>query len=138
MSPQLHHARSVETLTAREVGLHKHLPRGHQERVRIRVETGSFTHELHRLRLTAVRGVKLIRILRRASFIRVEIGVVSVDVTTVNKATNENDRTVRECFSSRIPPLLLHGDQSRVVEPLAFSVRRRNGTRTRVQNTNRL
>lgn len=107
-------------LTCGEVGLDKHLSRGHEVGVCVRVETRCFDHKVHD-RGRATTGEKLVGG-RRASALVCGIGVggVPVDVATRGETTDEDDGAIGECFRGRVPAHLLHGEHGGVVEPLTI------------------
>lgn len=89
--------------------------------------------------MPAVGGEELVSRVGSATFGgRVDVGVVPVDVTTVGEAAHEHDRTVTKRLRTRIPPLRLHGQKRRVVEPLAVGGGEVVFARARVQDTDTL
>src|ERR1700753_4097782 len=99
-------------LTGGVVGLNKHFSAGHEIGMRICVKTTGLAHELHHLRFLVSRWPEFKS--RFSSFALVErivIRIISINVTTVYKAANENDGTVAKCFDTGVPTLSseIHG-----------------------------
>lgn len=90
--------------------------------MRIRIETRRSNQEVESLKRTFA-GIELIR-RRSSSTLKfwINVGVVSVDVTTTSVTTDNNDSAVAESFSGRIPTLLLHRKNGSIVEPLTIRV----------------
>ena len=86
----------------------------------VRVETGSTYHELYLLSST-FRWEELDGGFCGASFGGgVGVGVVPVDVTTIDKAANQGYGTIREGFGGGIPARLLHLQHIGIFPPTAF------------------
>ena len=121
-----------------DVCLDEHLSGGHHEGVSVRVETGGIDHELHDLGV-ASGWVKLDSGLSGASLVGgVSIGVVPIDVSTVDETADQSDGTIAEGLSGRIPTRLLHLQHCRIFPPSARGVRDeiRVGAGARVDYTN--
>jgi hypothetical protein len=107
--------------TGRDIGLHKHFPGSEQVCMRVRIEAGCLHHELHHLCGDAIARKELIGGLGGTSFEGgIGVGIVSVDVTSVDEAANEDNSAVCQGLSGGIPTLLLHLNEGRVIEPLAI------------------
>ena len=120
------------------VGLDEHLARGHHEGVGVRVETRSIDHELHLLG-GAFRGEELDSGFGGTSFgCWVGVGVIPVDVTTVDETTDQSNCTIGEGFSSRVPTRLLHLQHIGIFPPTALRIGNEIvvGSSTRVDDTN--
>ena len=86
----------------------------------IRVGTRRSGHKVHE-RGRPPAGVKLVRRRRTPTLVgRIGVGHVPVDAAARGEAANEDDGTVGECFGTRVPAHVLHGEHGRVVEPLAL------------------
>lgn len=74
----------------------------------VRVQTGSLRHEIHDLRGLAIRREELER--RFSSTARkggVIVGSVSVDISSVDKASNDDDGSIAQHLCGGIPSLFL-------------------------------
>ena len=121
--------------TSGNVGLDEHVSRRHEVCVGVGVETRGCYHELHDGSSTP-RRVKLVGRFRSTSLICwVCVGGVPVDISTVDKTTNDGNGSIGKGFCGRIPALLLHGKNCCVVEPLALGRGEIVGIGTWVEDT---
>ena len=120
------------------VGLEEHLPRGHHEGVSVGVETRSVDHELHLL--GRARGwEELDGRLGSTSFCSgICVGIVPVDVASVDETTDQSDGTIGEGLSGRVPTRFLHLQNVGIFPPSALGVGDEVGigTSARVENSN--
>ena len=81
------------------VGLDEHISGGHHEGVSVRVETGGINHELHDP--CSARGWEELDSGLSGTSLGgwVGVGVVSVDIATVDEATNKSDSPIGKGFS---------------------------------------
>jgi len=121
----------------RDVCLDEHLSGGHHERVSVGVETGSVDHKLHELGVT-FGWVELDSGFSGPSLgSGIGIGVVSIDISTVDETADHGDGTIGEGLSGRVPTGLLHLQHTSIFPPSAFGLRNeiRVGTGARVDDT---
>jgi hypothetical protein len=104
----------------------------------IGVEARGGSHERH-LRRGSPGGVKLVGWLSSTAFEGwVDIWGIPVDVTTVDETADQCNSTITKSLCGGIPPLLLHGENGRVIEPLALGTVHVVGAGTRIEDTDGL
>ena len=107
--------------TGGDIGLHEHFPGSEQVCMCVGIEARCLHHELHHLCGDAIAREELVGGLGGTSFEGwIGVGIVSVDITAVDEAANENNSAVCQGLSGGIPTLLLHLNEGRVIEPLAI------------------
>lgn len=108
--------------TGRDICLQEHLSGGHEEGVRVRVETGGINHELHVGRGSGGREELISRLSGTALGSWVCVREVAVDVPAADETADDGDGAICHWFRRRVPPVLLHGEEGRIVEPLAILI----------------